>query len=225
MLRLSTTRILARSLALAMVTLLTMSALASANASYHQSVALNYHPQAAASGLSGPVGEGATGTLVRRENGVSWRFQTHNLRPGHAYTIWFVVLNASENCLAQPCSAADIVTRHLITDAQVTYGGGHVAGGSGQATFAGSFRAGSIAGWFEDGGLRNPTTAEIHLVLNDHGLVIPGMTAEMIHTYRAGCTDASLPGIFHSGAPAAIADGTPGPNACQLYQTAVFAQP
>ncbi|MEO5985439.1 MAG: hypothetical protein ABIW50_09650 [Candidatus Limnocylindria bacterium] len=225
MLRFFRTRVLARSLALAMVTLLTMSALASARSSYHQTVALNYHPQAAASGLSGPVGDGATATIVRRDGGLTWRLQTHGLRPGHAYTIWFVALNAPGNCLVQPCSGPDIVTRHLITDAQVTYGGGHVGGGSGRATFAGSFQAGPIAGWFEGGGLWDPTTAQIQLVLNDHGPVIPGMTSEMIHTYRAGCTDASLPGLFHAGAPAAIADGTPGPNACQLFQTAVFAQP
>ena len=44
----------------------------------------------------------------------------------------------------------------------------------------------------------------------------------MIQTYRAGCTDASLPGIFP---PTAKSDGEPGPNSCQLYQVAVFPAP
>jgi hypothetical protein len=43
---------------------------------------------------------------------------------------------------------------------------------------------------------------------------------EMIQTYRAGCTDSSIPGIFPASARA---DGTPGPNTCQLYQMAAFA--
>jgi hypothetical protein len=62
-------------------------------------------------------------------------------------------------------------------------------------------------------------TAEIQLVLNDHGAKLPAYMPEMTHTYRAGCTDASLPGIFPNSAKA---DGTPGPNACQLYQVAAF---
>lgn len=190
-----------------------------------QTVALNFHPQAAGLGLTGAVGSGATATLVRRDDGVSWTFQTHTLQPGHAYTIWFVVLNNPDACLSHPCSAVDIITNHLLTDSQVTFGAGHVVGSSGQATFAGSFQAGDIDGWFAGGGLSDPRTADIHLVLNDHGPVLAEYLPGMIHTYRAGCTDASLPPIFHAGAPAAIADGQPGPNACRLYQTAVFEVP
>jgi hypothetical protein len=44
---------------------------------------------------------------------------------------------------------------------------------------------------------------------------MPDMTA----TYRAGCADAGLPEIFPETAKA---DGRPGPNTCQLYQSAVF---
>lgn len=42
----------------------------------------------------------------------------------------------------------------------------------------------------------------------------------MIGTYRAGCTDASLPAFVPA---TAFADGTPGPNTCRLCQTAVLA--
>ena len=63
-------------------------------------------------------------------------------------------------------------------------------------------------------------TAEIQFVINDHGPVLQGFLPEMTHTYRAGCTDASIPAIFSA---TARADGVPGPNACQLYQMAVFA--
>ena len=62
-------------------------------------------------------------------------------------------------------------------------------------------------------------TAEIQLVINDHGPKLTSHMPQMIQSYRAGCTEASIPGIFPASARA---DGTPGPNACQLYQMAVF---
>jgi hypothetical protein len=178
-----------------------------------------WHAQA---GLSGPVGAGAQASLVRRSGGVSFSLQTNQLRPGHAYTVWFVVINNPAACAASPCSGPDILLNPA-TDSQITYGAGHVAGANGTGGFAGSFRAGSLDdGWLAGGGLRNPTSAQIQFVINDHGTVLKGYLPEQILTYRAGCTDASLPGIFPASARA---DGTPGPNACQLYQAAVFSSP
>jgi hypothetical protein len=173
----------------------------------------------AQTGLSGPVGGGAAATLVRRDDGVSFSIATHGLRAGHAYTVWFVVLNNPSACQASPCSGPDILLNPA-TDAQVTFGAGHVVGGSGRAGFGGSFRAGALEdGWLAGGGLYDPRGAQIQLVLNDHGPVLKGYMPGMISTYRAGCTDVSLPGIFPA---TARADGAPGPNACQLYQVAVF---
>ena len=83
-------------------------------------------------------------------------------------------------------------------------------------------QAGAIDGWLPGFELDDPRTAEIQLVLNDHGPVLKGYMPEMIKTYRAGCAEASIPGIFP---PSARADGTPGPNSCQLYQMAAFASP
>lgn len=180
-----------------------------------ESSAMMWHPQ---TGLAGPVANGATASLVRRANGVSFSIRTAGLHPGHAYTVWFVVINNPSACSASPCSGPDIVL-NPDTDSQVTYGAGHISGGSGRAGFAGSFPAGPIEGWLPDGGLWDPMTAEIQLVINDHGPKLTAFMPEMTHTYRAGCTEASIPGIFPASARA---DGTPGPNACQLYQVAVF---
>ncbi len=180
-----------------------------------QTTPMTWHPQ---TGLSGSVDPGASATLVRRSTGVAFSIRTQRLRSNHAYTVWFVVINNPSACAATPCSGPDIVL-NAATDLQVTYGAGHVSGGSGRAGFAGAFKAGPIAGWLPDGGLWDPMTAEIQLVLNDHGPLLPAYMPEMIHTYRAGCTTASLPGFFPESAKA---DGTPGPNACQLYQVAVF---
>ncbi len=205
-----------RKAAPAAVLLLALMTTAVAAAADQQTVAVKWHAQ---SGLSGPVAHDATATLVRRANGVSFQLRTENLRPGHAYTVWFVAVNNPSACAVFPCTGPEIIQK-AATNSQVTYGAGHVVGGSGQATFAGAFQAGPLTdGWLAGRGLDNPLGAEIHLVLNDHGPVIQGLVSEMIHTYRAGCTDVSLPGIFPASAKA---DGTPGPNTCQLYQVAIF---
>jgi hypothetical protein len=181
----------------------------------HQTGPVMWHPQ---TGLSGSVAPDAQAIVVRRPDGVSFRIRAEQLRPHHAYTVWFVVVNNPSACAATPCSGPDIVL-NPDTDSQVTYGAGHVSGGSGTGGFAGSFQAGAIEGWLPDGGLWDPMTAEIQLVLNDHGAMLPAFMPEMTHTYRAGCTNESIPPIFPDSARA---DGTPGPNACQLYQVAVF---
>jgi len=183
--------------------------------STRQTSEVMWHPQ---TGMTGSVGSAARATLVRRHDGVSFSIRTAHLRPHHAYTVWFVVINNPSACTATPCSGPDIVL-NPDTDSQVTYGGGHVSGGNGRAGFGGAFQAGPIEGWLPGGGLWDPMTAEIQLVINDHGSLLPAYMPEMTHTYRAGCTDASIPGIFPE---TALADGTPGPNACQLYQVAVF---
>jgi hypothetical protein len=167
-----------------------------------------------------PVGAGATAQLVRTAEGISFSIGTEQLRSGHAYTAWVVVVNNPAACTASPCSPQDILLNPA-TDGQITYGAGHVVGGSGEAGFGGALRQGPITGgWLPDQGLDDPLGAEVHLVLNDHGPVLPEFMPGMISTYRAGCTDASLPPIFPASAKA---DGTPGPNTCRLWQVVVFA--
>jgi len=174
-----------------------------------------WHPQ---TGLAGAVSPGATAALVRRPDGVSFSLQTEQLRPGHAYTVWFVVINNPSACAATPCSGPDILLNPA-TDSQITYGAGHISGGGGRGGFAASFQAGPIDGWLPGGGLFDPMGAQIQLVLNDHGPKLTAFMPGMISSYRSGCTEASIPAIFPA---TARADGTPGPNACQLYQMAVF---
>lgn len=166
-----------------------------------------------------PVGGGAVAKLTRTRNGISYSIRTNSLQGGHAYTVWVVILNDPAACAASPCSPQDILLTPD-TDAQVTYGTGHVVGSSGKAGFAGTVRRGPIPqGWLPGQGLDNPLGAEVHLVLNDHGPVIPEFMPGMIQTYREGCTDESLPPIFPATAKA---DGQPGPNTCRLTQFAVF---
>lgn len=182
-------------------------------------VPMGWHAQSGHAQFS-PVGEDATAQLVRNENGISYSIKTEGLRAGHAYTLWVVVINNPAACTVSPCSPPVDIVGNAATNSQIIYGGGHVVGGDGQAGFGGHLSAGPLPqGWLANRGLDNVMGAEVHLVLNDHGPVLTEFMPEMIKTYRAGCTDASLPGFFPASAKA---DGTPGPNTCRLWQVAIF---
>lgn len=188
---------------------------------YHQSAVVNWHPQQAGTGRIGPVA-GAEASLVRNANGISFRLSTNSLTPGNAYTLWLVVVNNPSACNATPCAAPELFS-NLATDAQVRFAAGHVAGGSGNGTFAGSVKEGPLSGWLADGSLESSMGAEVHLVINDHGPMLPEFMPGMIHTYRGGCSNSSpFPPFFPA---TALADGEVGPNTCRLYQAAIFPAP
>lgn len=173
-----------------------------------------WHPQSGAGTVAGGIA-----SLVRTSSGVSAVLRTNELKPHHAYTVWFVAIDNPAACASTPCSGPDILLNPA-TEAQVTFGAGHVVGSNGKAGFAVHMPTGAIDGWLPDRSFDNPQGAEIHLVLNDHGPALAAHLPGMIHTYRGGCADDSpFPPIFP---PTALADGEPGPNECRLYQSAVF---
>ncbi len=182
-----------------------------------QQVDVNWHPQSG----EGAVPE-ARARLVRTPDNINVSFHARELNPGHVYTLWMVIVNEPELCAAYPgpCTAADDVLGNTAgVRADVTYGGGIIAGNSGQGTLSGYLATGDLPGSWFGNGLENAGSAEIHLVVNDHGPLIPGAVSDMLKSYRGGCTDESLPAAFPETAKA---DGEPGPNTCRLYQSAVF---
>ncbi len=182
----------------------------------HQSTGVAWHAQQAPMHV-GAVAD-ATATLVRNDNGVRYQLHTTGLTPGNVYTLWLVVVNEPGACAVSPCAGSDVIL-NAATRSQVSYAGGHVVGGS-EGTFAGHVRVGPIDGWLPERALDDAESAEIHLVVNDHGPAIAGAVSDMLSTYRGGCADESpFPGIFP---PSAIADGEPGPNICRLFQSAIF---
>ena len=204
----------------AVVTMALASATSVSAAASHQSTGVSWHPQQAPE-QSGPVA-GADATLVRHDHGVRFRLTTAGLTSGNVYTLWLVVVNDPDECAASPCTGGDVL-QNPATRSQVTYAAGHVVGGAGTGTFAGHAKVGPLDGWLADRALEDARTAEIHLVLNDHGPAIPGAVADMLSTYRGGCSDDSpFPGIFP---PTALEDGEPGPNTCRLAQSAIFTAP
>lgn len=201
-----------------MAVLFAVVAPAAASEAERQTAGVNWHAQQAGLGKSGPVA-GASAQVVRNDNGIVYKLSTSGLGEGNAYTLWLVVINNPAACVSTPCSAADIIN-NSDTDSQVRFAAGHVAGASGNGTFAGHVSEGPLSGWLANRSLEDARAAEVHLVVNDHGPALPEFMPDMIHTYRGGCSDASpFPPVFPA---TALADGEPGPNICRLYQAAVF---
>ncbi len=166
--------------------------------------------------------EGAIAHLMTSPDGATMTMDTAELVPGNVTTAWWVVITKPMLCEAKPCSPEDVIGRADIVGTQIVYADGAVNDPEGRARFAAHLPRGHVAnGWYPTS-FDNPTSAEIHLVLNDHGELVPGIAASMLTSYRGGCRDDSLPPPFPQTAKA---DGTPGPNACLLIQDAIFVQP
>jgi hypothetical protein len=201
----------------AMAVLFAATAPAAASDADRQTAGVMWHAQQAGLGKSGPVA-GARAQIVRNDNGIAYKLSTTGLEEGNAYTLWLVVINNPSVCAADPCTAAEIF--NPASRSQVRFAAGHVAGASGNGTFAGQVSVGPLSGWLPNGSLEDARTAAIHLVINDHGPAIPEFMPNMIHSYRGGCSNASpFPAIFPA---TALADGAVGPNICRLYQATAF---
>jgi len=157
------------------------------------------------------------------KEGVALTLQTKKLTPGHAYTLWFAVMNKPEKCADAPefCTSTDVLKNTKVTQSDVVYAGATIADENGEAFFNSFIESGEVAGFWFGRGLTHPLGAEIHLVINDHGPVLFDLVHSMLTSYRGGCTDESLPEAFPGTAKA---DGIAGPNSCRLVQMVRFKQ-
>jgi len=180
-----------------------------------QSVYVETHPS------QGPQRNirGSSASITATTEGAALRLETNELTPSNVYTLWVVAINAPENCASSPCTGKDVISNHDVVKADVVWGDGAIADKKGVLQFTAWAPAGEWKdSWFGHG-LRHPTKAEIHLVINDHGPAQPGQLHEMLTSYRGGCTDKSLPPPFPD---VAKSDGPLGPNTCALRQDAIF---
>ena len=177
-------------------------------------------------GMTGAVNvvEGAKATLVSTEAGISGSFMTKNLKPGHVITMWVTIINKPQACAMKDvdhCTPKDFIKRSKAVNSDVTYGDGVVVAADGTATFRTFIPAGKLGYSWLGNSLSNPTGAEIHFALHDHGPMIPDKVQQMMSTPREGCTDESLP----KGWPVkARAGGKAGPNKCTMAQFTIFKQ-
>ena len=179
-----------------------------------RNVSVYWHPQSGEGDVPGAIAR-----LVRNNNNINVSFHANDLNSGNVYTLWWIVVNNPENCRAFPCTAAEVLGKTEALQADVTYAGGIVAGEGGMGTLTGHLSKGKLSNSWFGNGFQDTRGAELHLVVNDHGPKIPSQLGDMLHTYRGGCTDESLPPLFPATAKS---DGIPGPNTCKLYQTAIF---
>ncbi len=159
--------------------------------------------------------------LMTTASGAFVSVTTDGLMPGHVHTLWFVAINAPEACESAPCKTPDVLKRTALTRSDVGFADSLIVGDDGVGRFAAHVPVGNLRqAWF-DHGYEQTETAEVHLVVQDHGPALPHMTTDMLSSYRGGCTDESLPDPVPT---TARADGTPGPNQCRMVQFTVFEQ-
>lgn len=169
-----------------------------------------FEDESRAGGQSILVRDGAQGTISAKINA------TH-LEPGHAYTYWWVVFDDPSQCeVPFECGEADLFTDVGLNVSQIDAvgisvlgGNGEIANNGGRATFTGRLFADTGAGHdvvVGPGGAlldagdflneANVMTAEIHIVLRDHGPALSGAAlADQLLTFAGNCTAASSAGL------------------------------
>lgn len=190
------TRLFVLSLVLIVAMLFTGTALARGSAQKSKSLVL-WSWDFMAGNTDNPVGKSQ---LVRTDTGISGYYKTDVLTPDNAATLWFIVFNYPEECIAGPyeCSPYD-----LGPDAPAMgdflLASGHVIDGNGRGKFDGYLAVGdtSGSGYAEVNcpdtnecapGLIDPQGALIILAVHDHGPAQTGQVLEdQISSFLGGC--------------------------------------
>lgn len=134
--------------------------------------------------------------LRRSAGGVDLSARLSGLTPNSAYTAWWVIFNQPRRCTF-PCGMDDIGSGV----GQVFNATGYLSGADGVANVTASLRRGPISIGVDrrsssapalnpafEVGLRQPISAEIHLVIARlHGPMIVGRVAEQTTAFLGGC--------------------------------------
>ena len=172
-----------------------------------------------AGGLSALVRDGAAGTI-------SAHIKATHLNRGHAYTYWWVVFNDPSQCLGGVCGEGDIflepgnpaagfnIEQINAVGISVLGGNGEIANNGGRATFTGTLFEESSVGHdvvIGPGGLvpagsllaeGNTMSAEIHILLRDHGPALTGAAlAAQLSTFGANCIGMDPDGTYECVEP------------------------
>lgn len=171
------------------------------------------------SGMSpGPV-EGTSVVLERGEFGVAMAIKSSGLTPGDVVTVWWVAIQNPEACANIPCTPQETMSANSETDSVVALAAGGVVSEDGTISLASFLPSGEVEGNFFDTILHSPETAEYHLPIHNHGPLDPSIAEEMLTSFRAGCTDESLPEYYPQSA---LSDGVQGNFDCKTVQVAEF---
>lgn len=168
----------------------------------------------------GPIA-GTNALLVTGPDGASMHLTSRDLTPGHAVTIWFVALQKPELCVKNPCTPKEAMGMPEMETVAVN-GGGTVVGADGTVEVSAHLPVGDVPTNLFETDFVAPETAEYHLVIHDHGPLIPELAPDMLSSFRGGCTLESVPPHYPD---TARSDGRGGPNTCVSRQVALFVPP
>ena len=142
---------------------------------------------------------GASATLVRNDTGVGMTLHTSGLTPGDAVTVWWVIFNNPQYCthgmFGARCGVGDLIVfgGDPRVDSSLLYAAGHVIGADGVGNYGGRLREGELTRDTVFGpGIVDSRTADVHLVVHDHGPAQPGIVNDEIHSFgvcNPTCTD------------------------------------
>lgn len=193
----------------ATLTALLLSTTVAAAASRDNAKLLFFEDASPAGGQSSLVRDGAAGTI-------SAHIKATHLARGHAYTYWWVVFNDPSQCSDGECGEDDLFTETGLNVDQINNvgigvlgGNGEIANNGGRATFTGTLFEGSAAGHdivigpgglFDLGSLLaqgGAMTAEIHIVIRDHGPALSGgQLAAQLNTFTGNCLGLGPSGTY-----------------------------
>ena len=177
---------------------------------------MNWTPD---SGMTpGPV-EGTSVVLEKGPFGVAMAIKSSGLTPGDVVTVWWVAIQNPQVCAANPCTPIETMSVDSKSDSVVALAASGVVAEDGTISLASYLPKGEVAGNFFDTTLHDPETAEYHLPIHNHGPLDPTIAAEMLTSFRAGCTDESLPKYYPQ---TALSDGVRGSFDCKTVQAAAF---
>ncbi len=165
----------------------------------------------------GPI-DGTRALLVTSADGASMHLTSKDLTPGNAVTIWFVALQNPHLCKKNPCTPKEAMGMPEMETVAVN-GGGTVVPADGRIEVSAHLPVGAVPTNLFDTDFETPMTAEYHLVIHDHGPLIPELAPDMLSSFRGGCTLESVPPHYPDSARS---DGMGGPNTCVSRQVALF---
>lgn len=166
----------------------------------------------------GPI-EGTSAVLEKGSFGAAMALKTSGLTPGDVVTIWWVAVQNHQNCKANPCTPQEVMGDGDKNDVVATLAAGGIVGKDGTISLAGYLPKGEVDGNFFSTTFHSPETAEYHLPMHNHGPLDPNIAEEMLTSFRAGCTDESLPPFYPESAKA---DGQKGTFDCKTVQVSMF---
>lgn len=173
----------------------------------------------AGSGMSpGPV-EGTSVVLEKGSFGVAMAIKSSGLTPGDVVTVWWVAIQNSQICKDNPCTPVEAMTENFGSDSVVALAASGVVAEDGTISLASFLPKGEVEGNFFDTTFHSPEKAEFHLPIHNHGPLDPSIAEEMLTSFRAGCTDESLPKYYPQSA---LSDGVKGNFNCKTVQVAAF---